>query len=95
MRNLDSHRLTHRRQRLQPGRPKCSDISIFAERSIFDISGSRARTGRGGFAPLKTLLTKAVDRIDTLFRPNQAHHRHVHRLQDLDDMTSGCKRVTW
>ena len=42
----------------------------------------RAGAHRGGsFQPLNALLTKAVDRIDKLFRFGIADHRRPHRLQ--------------
>ncbi len=67
-----------------------SDILDFAERSIFDISEQGAHR-RGGFAPIKTLLTKAVDRIDTLFRSESAITGVSTGFKDLDDMTSGLQ----
>ncbi|MBS1235787.1 MAG: replicative helicase [Proteobacteria bacterium] len=67
-----------------------SDILDFAERSIFDISEQGAHR-RGGFSPLKTLLTKAVDRIDTLFRSESAITGVSTGFKDLDDMTSGLQ----
>ena len=67
-----------------------ADILDFAERSIFDISEQGAHR-RGGFAPIKTLLTKAVDRIDTLFRSESAITGVSTGFKDLDDMTSGLQ----
>ena len=67
-----------------------ADILDFAERSIFDISEQGAHR-RGGFAPLKTLLTKAVDRIDALFRSDSAITGVPTGFKDLDDMTSGLQ----
>ncbi|HJW80876.1 MAG TPA: DnaB-like helicase N-terminal domain-containing protein, partial [Acidiferrobacterales bacterium] len=73
-----------------PEGQSASDILDFAERSIFDISEQGAHR-RGGFAPLKTLLTKAVDRIDTLFRSESAITGVSTGFKDLDDMTSGLQ----
>jgi replicative DNA helicase len=73
-----------------PEGQSASDILDFAERSIFDISEQGAHR-RGGFAPLKTLLTKAVDRIDTLFRAESAITGVSTGFKDLDDMTSGLQ----
>ena len=67
-----------------------ADILDFAERSIFDISEQGAHR-RGGFAPLKTLLTRAVDRIDALFRSDSATTGVPTGFKDLDDMTSGLQ----
>ena len=67
-----------------------ADILDFAERSIFDISEQGAHR-RGGFAPIKTLLTKAVDRIDALFRSESAITGVPTGFKDLDDMTSGLQ----
>ena len=67
-----------------------ADILDFAERSIFEISEQGAHR-RGGFAPIKTLLTKAVDRIDTLFRSDSAITGVSTGFKDLDDMTSGLQ----
>ena len=73
-----------------PEGQSASDILDFAERSIFDISEQGAHR-RGGFAPLKTLLTRAVDRIDTLFRAESAITGVSTGFKDLDDMTSGLQ----
>jgi len=73
-----------------PEGQSASDILDFAERSIFDISEQGAHR-RGGFSPLKTLLTKAVDRIDTLFRSESAITGVSSGFKDLDDMTSGLQ----
>ena len=67
-----------------------ADILDFAERSIFEISEQGAHR-RGGFAPIKSLLTKAVDRIDTLFRSDSAITGVSTGFKDLDDMTSGLQ----
>ena len=67
-----------------------ADILDFAERSIFEISEQGAHR-RGGFSPIKSLLTKAVDRIDTLFRSDSAITGVSTGFKDLDDMTSGLQ----
>ncbi len=68
-----------------------ADILDFAEKSIFDISEQGAHR-RGGFVPLKNLLTKAVDRIDELFRSDSPITGVSTGFKDLDDMTSGLQR---
>jgi replicative DNA helicase len=67
-----------------------ADILDFAEQSIFDIREQGAHR-RGGFVPLKPLLTKAVDRIDELFRSESAITGVSTGFKDLDDMTSGLQ----
>jgi len=60
-----------------------------AEKRIFDISEKGHR--RGDFQPLNTLLSKAVDRIDTLFRSKSSITGVPTGFTDLDDMTSGLQ----
>jgi len=67
------------------------DILDLAEKSIFDISEQGAHR-RGGFTPLKNLLTAAVDRIDELFRSESPLTGISTGFKDLDDMTSGLQR---
>ncbi|MDH4133259.1 MAG: replicative DNA helicase [Gammaproteobacteria bacterium] len=67
-----------------------ADILDFAEKNIFDISEQGAHR-RGGFVPIKGLLTKAVDRIDELFRSESAITGISTGFKDLDDMTSGLQ----
>ncbi len=67
-----------------------ADILDVAEKSIFDISEQGAHR-RGGFVPLKGLLTKAVDRIDELFRSESSITGISTGFKDLDDMTSGLQ----
>jgi len=68
-----------------------ADILDQAEKNIFDISEQGAHR-RGGFSPLKTLLTRAVDRIDELFRSESPITGVATGYKDLDDMTSGLQR---
>lgn len=67
-----------------------ADILDLAEKNIFDISEQGAHR-RGGFIPLKSLLTKAVDRIDELFRSESPITGISTGFKDLDDMTSGLQ----
>jgi replicative DNA helicase len=66
------------------------ELLDLAEKSIMDISEQGAHR-RGGFHPLKTLLTAAVDRIDTLFRSESAITGVPTGFSDLDAMTSGLQ----
>ena len=61
-----------------------------AEQKIMDISEQGARR-QGGFQPLKTLLTKAIDRIDELYKSDSALTGIATGYADLDDMTSGLQ----
>ena len=61
-----------------------------AEKHIMDISEQGAGR-RGGFQPLKTLLTGAVDRIDKLFRSDSPITGVSTGFADLDDKTSGLQ----
>jgi len=61
-----------------------------AEQRILDISEQGARR-QGGFQPIKHLLTKAVDRIDELYKSDSALTGTPTGFSDLDDMTSGLQ----
>lgn len=61
-----------------------------AEQVVLDISEQGARR-RGGFQPLKSLLTRAVDRIDVLFRSNNPITGVPTGFKDLDEMTAGLQ----
>ena len=60
-----------------------------AERKIFAIAESRPKTG--GPESVNTLLTKAIDRIDTLFNSDGAITGLSTGFTDLDEMTSGLQ----
>jgi replicative DNA helicase len=66
-----------------------NELLDYAEKRIFDISEKGHR--RGDFQPLNTLLSKAVDRIDTLFRSKSSITGVATGYTDLDDMTSGLQ----
>ena len=66
-----------------------NELLDFAEKRIMDISEKGHR--RGDFQPLNTLLSKAVDRIDTLFRSKSSITGVATGYTDLDDMTSGLQ----
>ena len=61
-----------------------------AEQMVFEIAeqGQRARRG---FVPMKDLLVKAVDRIDTLFQQDNPITGVSTGFNDLDEMTSGLQ----
>ena len=60
-----------------------------AERKIFSIAESRPKTG--GPESVNALLTKAIDRIDTLFNSDGAITGLSTGFNDLDEMTSGLQ----
>jgi len=67
-----------------------ADLLDKAEQRILDISEQGARR-QGGFQPIKHLLTKAVDRIDELYKSDSALTGIPTGFTDLDDMTSGLQ----
>ncbi|HLQ25921.1 MAG TPA: replicative DNA helicase [Acidiferrobacterales bacterium] len=69
---------------------EAADLLDYAEKIIFDISEKGAHRS-GGFQPLKALLTKAVDRIDTLFRSDSPITGVSTGFKDLDEMTAGLQ----
>ena len=61
-----------------------------AESKVFAIAEQRAKGG-GGFSPIKTLLGKAVDRIETLFQKDEPLTGLSTGFNDFDEMTSGLQ----
>ncbi len=61
-----------------------------AEKRIFEIAEGSTRR-RGGFAPLKDLLTRSVDRIDALFRSDNPLTGVPTGYTELDQKTSGLQ----
>lgn len=66
------------------------EILDYAEARILSISEQGAHQ-RGGFQPIKHLLTSAVDRIDTLYRSDKSIIGVPTGYADLDEMTSGLQ----
>ena len=62
-----------------------------AERKVFEIAEQRNRGG-SGFLPAKKLVTKALDRIETLYHSDDALTGTSTGFHDLDEMTSGLQR---
>jgi replicative DNA helicase len=69
---------------------RAGDLLDKAEQIILEISEQGAAR-RGGFQPLKSLLVKAVDRIDTMFHSDSALTGIASGFRDLDEMTSGLQ----
>lgn len=68
-----------------------ADLLDEAERRVFEIAEQEARGG-GGFQPIKTLLTRAVERIEILFQRNEPITGLATGFTDFDMMTSGLQR---
>ena len=66
------------------------EVMDVAQARIFDITEKGARR-RGGFEPITRLLTQAVDRIDQLYRSQNAITGVPTGFTDLDGMTSGLQ----
>jgi replicative DNA helicase len=62
-----------------------------AERMVFEIAEQRSRGG-DGFQPIRTLLTQAVDRIETLFEQEDPITGLSTGFTDFDGKTSGLQR---
>jgi replicative DNA helicase len=74
-------------------RPEGKDsvaILDHAERLVFQIGEQRVRGG-GGFASIKELLSRAVDRIETLFQREDPLTGLSTGFDDLDEKTSGLQ----
>ena len=69
---------------------RCDELLDLAEQQVFEIAEKGSR-GRGGFAPIKSLLTEAVDRIETLFEKDDPITGLSTGFSDLDQMTSGLQ----
>ena len=62
-----------------------------AESKVFKIAEQGAK-GKEGFTGIKQLLTKAVDRIDTLFQQEDGITGLTTGFTDFDDKTSGLQK---
>ncbi|MDH5257570.1 MAG: replicative DNA helicase [Gammaproteobacteria bacterium] len=62
-----------------------------AESKVFKIAEKGAK-GKEGFTGIKQLLTKAVDRIDTLFQQEDGITGLTTGFRDFDDKTSGLQK---
>jgi len=74
----------------QPEGRTSTELLDAAERQVFEIAEQRTKTG-GGFSPLKSLLTKAVDRIETLFQLDNPFTGVASGFTDFDAMTAGLQ----
>uniref|UniRef100_UPI002FBF0387 replicative DNA helicase n=1 Tax=Methylovulum miyakonense TaxID=645578 RepID=UPI002FBF0387 len=67
-----------------------SELLENAEREVFKIAEQKQR-GQGGFIPIKALLAKAVDRIETLFEQDGNITGAATGFTDFDQLTSGLQ----
>ena len=68
-----------------------SELLDSAESKVFKIAEKGAR-GKEGFTGIKHLLTKAVDRIDTLFQQEDGITGLTTGFTDFDEKTSGLQK---
>ena len=73
-----------------PGDRSAADLLDSAERRVFEIAEQESRGG-GGFQPIKTLLTRAVERIDELYQRSEPITGLATGFSDFDLMTSGLQ----
>jgi len=67
-----------------------TELLEHAEQEVFKIAENRQR-GQGGFQPVKALLAKAVDRIETLYEQEGNITGAATGFTDFDQMTSGLQ----
>jgi replicative DNA helicase len=67
-----------------------NEILDEAEKQVFDIA-ERGSRSQSGYLPIKKLLVRAVDRIDTLYQNESAYTGIPTGFPDFDDKTSGLQ----
>ncbi|OGV36625.1 MAG: replicative DNA helicase [Legionellales bacterium RIFCSPHIGHO2_12_FULL_35_11] len=72
-----------------PGEREVSELLDLAESKVFAIAEQTAADG--GPEGIKTVLTRAVERIDKLYHSNEAITGLSTGLTDLDELTSGLQ----
>ena len=75
----------------QPEGRDTSALLDNAEQMVFQIAEQRSRGG-GGFNPIKSLLTRAVERIETLFDQDDPITGIATGFTKFDEQTSGLQR---
>jgi len=73
-----------------PGGREVPELLDAAERKVFAIAEQTA--GEGGPQMIKSVLSRAVERIDALYHSGDAITGLATGLSDLDEMTSGLQR---
>jgi replicative DNA helicase len=74
----------------RPEGRRVAELLDVAEQKVFEIAQQKARDN-AGFVPIKTLLTKAVNRIELLYERDDPITGISTGFNDLDDMTSGLQ----
>ncbi len=74
-----------------PAGRDASELLDAAERRVFEIAEQETRGGGAGFQPIKVLLTRAVERIDDLYRRDEPITGLATGFTDFDMMTSGLQ----
>lgn len=74
----------------RPEGRKAAELLDNAERKVFEISEQQTRGG-GGFAPLKQLLSVALERIETLYEQDEPITGLPTGFADFDEKTSGLQ----
>ncbi len=69
---------------------RAKELLDHAEQLVFEIA-ERGSRSQQGFVAIKSLLTKAVDRIDELFQRDEPITGLSSGYHDFDDMTSGLQ----
>ncbi len=69
---------------------KPAELLDEAEQKIFNIAG-RSAGDRGGFQPIKDMLSSVLDRIDVMSQSDNPLTGVASGYNDLDDMTSGLQ----
>ncbi len=90
MRNLISVGTEISDSAFHPQGRKSAELLDNAESKVFAIAEQRSKGG-SGFSPIKSLLTKAVDRIETLFQQEEPITGLSTGFNDFDAMTSGLQ----
>jgi len=75
----------------QPDGRDSNELLDQAESSVFKIAEKGAK-GKEGFVGIKTLLTQAVDKIDTLFQQDNPITGISTGFTDFDEKTSGLQK---
>ncbi len=76
----------------QPEGRGASELLDIAEQKVFEIADQGAR-GRSGAVSIKSLLARAVDRIDQLYQQDEPVTGVATGFYDFDERTSGLQRA--
>ena len=68
-----------------------NELLDHAESQVFEIAEQQSK-GKSGFENIKNLLTRAVDRIETLYQQDEPITGLSSGFTDLDGMTSGLQK---